>query len=430
MKKAALTLTICLVAMASGYAQSMDGIIAQPTHVIGKRINASGEVTSTLEADFTYSEDGKPERFSIPSYSLSTRYDFEGDYFRREMTWHQTGHPMLTEELQYTYEDGKVKTIEHLWSNVHPNKLWLYTYGDDGRLARVDYKLPLYDEDFYVHFLYEYENEGKTKIQNYWTSYPSEGSILRQKNVYQYDDEYHLLTTVIENYNLEGELTSSTLDIHTYTPSGKLDTQITQTLTDGEWVNTSLLHYVYDDAERVVEQQNGIWSVENGDWNINHKVVFEMSEDGSVYIVSFYKKNGDEWVWDVFNNQTIFFGSALANQQRTMRFYQEEEHNGVGNINQFEISLIYTDEPIYLDVEEIGKTKCRVFPNPGRNNLMVEAPIEDAVIRIYNLQGQLMKAYPFDFKTTINTESWSTGMYLWEIWFNNHKQASGKWIKE
>lgn len=113
MKKSILTLISAFIAFGMGYAQNTDGVIAQPTHVIGKRINASGEVTMTLESDFTYYEDGKPHTFAIPDYELSTTYRFEEDYFSRERTWHNSGHPELEENLSYTYEDGKVKTIQH-----------------------------------------------------------------------------------------------------------------------------------------------------------------------------------------------------------------------------------------------------------------------------------------------------------------------------
>ena len=432
MKKSLLTLILCTVVMGIGYAQFTDGIIAQPTHVVGMRINASGEVTATLESNFTYYENGKPRTFAIPDYALSTTYKYEGDYFIRESSSHDAGHPQLHEDLMYTYEGDKVKTIEHCWSHGYDYPdYWEYTYGEDGRLARKDYMngIPGLDE-FYEHYLYEYEDGGKTKIQNYWTSWPTEGMRLRQTTIYQYDDEYLLLTKHTENYNANGELTNSTLDTYSYTASGKQETQITQTLTEDEWVNTSIMRYVYDDNEQVVEQQNGSWSTENGEWNINRRVVFELSDDGTTYTVSFYKKNGEDWVWDVFNNQTIFFGSALANQQRTMRFYQKEEYNGLGNINQFEITLFYTEEPIYWDLDDSSLDKCNVYPNPGRDILRVVAPTEDAVIRLYNLQGQRVMARPFDFSTEINAEALPSGMYLWEIWHNSQKEACGKWVKE
>ena len=431
MKKSFLTIIIAVMAISAGHAQISDGIIAQPTHIIGKQINAEGEVTRTLEADFTYDEDGRPSSFEIPDYEMYTRYIIINGYLNKESTSHNNGHPMLDEDLTYTYEEGKIKTIEHSWSHGYDlTQFWEYSYRHDGRVDRKDYNTDYPFADFLHHFIYEYGNDGKTKTENYWTSLPSQGMKLRQKTVYQYDDEYNLLSRRIEDYSLEGELTDSSIDTYTYTPSGKLDTQVTQILTDGEWVNNHIMHYVYGDNEEVLEQQDGSWSAENGEWDINRKVVFELSEDGTTYTVSFYKKDSEEWVWDVFNNQTILFGSALKNQQRTMRFYQDEIYNGMGRINQFEITLIYTNEPVYMGANENSLANCSIYPNPGSDNLKVEATVEDAVIRFYNLQGQLITARPFDFSTEISAEDWPSGIYLWEIWHDNCKEANGKWIKK
>ncbi len=364
MKKIILSLVLTIMAIIVSHAQVKEVMIAQPTHVVGKRINANGEVTMTLESNFTYYEDGKPHTFEIPDYNLSTTYSFNDDYLNNESTWHDQGHPIIHEQIVYTYEDDKIKTTQHYWSNVNPSQLWVYTYGDDGRLSRVDYKDDL-ESDSHTHIIYEYENDGKTKIENHWTSWPMEGMLLRQKNVYQYDDEYNLHTRKIEKFSIEGSLLNSTLDTYTYTASGKLETQITQFLADSVWVNNHIMHYVYDPYEKVLEQQDGSWSTETQDWDINHKVVFGYSDDGTNIIVSFYKKSGEEWVWDVFNNQTILFGSALKNQQRTLRFYKEEVYNGNGNINQFEITLTNTPEPVYMDTEEKERLACTLYPNPA-----------------------------------------------------------------
>ena len=99
-----------------GFAQNE---FAQPTHVVGKRINANGEVTMTLESNFTYYEDGKPHTFEIPDYNLSTTYSFNDDHLNNESTWHDQGHPILHEQIVYTYEDDKIKTTQHYWSNVN-----------------------------------------------------------------------------------------------------------------------------------------------------------------------------------------------------------------------------------------------------------------------------------------------------------------------
>lgn len=432
MKKFALTLISAFMAFGVGHAQNPEGLIAQPTHIIGKRINADGEVTKTIEADFTYYDDGKPRQFTIPDYQLTTYYAFEGDYLSYESTNHDAGYPQLNESISYTYEGDKVKTTMHTWSHGYEYpECWYYSYGEDGRLARKDYLHGIPEiEEPHEHYLYEYENDGKTKIQNYWTSWPNQGMKLLQTAVYQYDDEYNLISRHVEDYSDNGELTGSTLDTYSYTPSGQLEAQITMSPQNGEWVNKNIMHYIYDDTDRVVEQLYGEWSAENGEWDINRKVTFELSDDGVTYTVAFYSKNDDEWGRGVFGGQTIFFGSALANQQRTMRFYRNEEYNGLGLINEFEITLVYTEEPNYLDVSSDKVSAICVYPNPGKGNLKVEAHTEDAVIRLYNQQGQLMTARPFDFSAEISTEGWPSGMYLWEVWHENQKEASGKWVKE
>ena len=113
-----------------------------------------------------------------------------------------------------------------------------------------------------------------------------------------------------------------------------------------------------------------------------------------------------------------------------MKFFQDEYCNGEGRINQFEMTLVYTVEPEYMSTNDNSVTQCSIYPNPGSDNVKVAAPLEDAVIRFYNLQGQLMLARPFDFNTEISSESWPSGMYLWEIWHDNNKEAAGKWIKK
>ena len=103
---------------------------------------------------------------------------------------------------------------------------------------------------------------------------------------------------------------------------------------------------------------------------------------------------------------------------------------GFARINQFEITLVEMNRPTYWNVKESQDLSCGVYPNPGHANLYVDAPIENAVIRIYNLQGQLLQVKSFDFRTEINSESWPSGMYVWEIWHDNKREAKGKWVKE
>ena len=71
-----------------------------------------------------------------------------------------------------------------------------------------------------------------------------------------------------------------------------------------------------------------------------------------------------------------------------------------------------------------------VQPNPGNGQVRIEAPTEDCVVRFYDLNGRLILAKPFDFATDVDTDHWTPGLYLWEIWNGTQHQASGKWVKE
>lgn len=421
-------LFVSLLSINAAIAQTSKDFIFQPTHIIGKRINSLGEVTKTLESDFSYAESGKVYSYVFPEFAISTTFTYEGDFLTQERTRHTGGYPLFYETLSYTYENGKVKTISHCWDQMNSNEYWQYDYNENGRLRQKDYKEG--EGDFHQHYLYEYSNNGTTKIESFWTSWLNEGMLLKKRTTYQYDEEYRLLTVLIENYNANGEMTSNTRTTYSYTQTGKEESETTQTLIDGEWVNSTIQRYIYNDFDWIIEQQNGSWQQNDNEWNITRKINFELSEDGQTCFISFYKKSDEEWVWDMFNNQDILLNPLLKIQQRTLRFYVYEEMSGAGRINQFEISLEQTTEPVYLDTEEKGQGKCAVFPNPGNEKVNVLAPIEDAVIRFYSMQGKMIHARPFDFQVEVDTQSWPVGIYFWEIYQKNQRIATGKWIKE
>ena len=103
---------------------------------------------------------------------------------------------------------------------------------------------------------------------------------------------------------------------------------------------------------------------------------------------------------------------------------------GHGNINQLEFSMELMNQPVYLDIEDQSGLPFKLYPNPGRDNVTVKAPVENAVVRFYDMQGRLLHAQPFDFQTDIHAGSWAPGIYLWEIWDGPNRAATGKWIKE
>ncbi|MBQ6771028.1 MAG: T9SS type A sorting domain-containing protein [Bacteroidales bacterium] len=428
MKKVIITTIMGMLLACMAQAQPCSQI-AQPTHVVGKRINADGEVTREFVSNFTYAEDGKLTRYRFPEYNIDGRFEYSGDTLTREYIVHGEGYHLQTESTRYTYENGRIKLIRicDLWDDCEQ---WQYTYDEYGRIALKQWKYDDHD-DYHEHWTYEYENGGRTRIESYWTSWDLDGSwVLRQRKTNTYDEDYKTVTVLTENYSTDGELTSTKLITCHYTEDGRLLDNVHQTLVDGEWVNTAIVQIGYDEAGRRSEQLSGTWDAESGDWNFTKKDTYETSEDGLTYTVSFYKKSGDEWVWDKFNKQTVLFGSNLRLQQKMLNYMAWHELYGDAAVNQIEFTLEYTEEPTYMGADERQGLAISVFPNPGNNRMTVQAPIENAVVRIYDLQGKMVLARHFDFSTEIGTEGWPSGMYLWEIWDGNQKEASGKWIKE
>ncbi len=174
---------------------------------------------------------------------------------------------------------------------------------------------------------------------------------------------------------------------------------------------------------------SGSWSETSQAWEEERKAVYEYDDAGMKEVVSFYNKSVEEWIRDKFTNHPLFINPAEKWQQNSMRFYYYETYFHEGNVNQFEIRYIYTEAPVYLSEPENKEHVTGVFPNPGTDHVKVSAGVDNAVVRFYDLQGRLRDARPFDFSTTINAGGWPAGVYLWEIWRDDQKLGSGKWVK-
>lgn len=428
MKRSILILVISVLMAGTAYAHLLDDTLAQPNHIIGRVINVSEEVTQTYEADFGYNSENMLTSYDFPDRNLNTQFIYTNNYLTNVHTQYSGFGEQYDVSCVYIYENGLLQReqnieIEYTYDNRH-YVYTNYTYNEDGRLELKEDSVGF---GLRHRWLYEYENDGKSMIVTYYSKFNGYYH-LGTVSTFHYDDNYMLQEVLVEDYcdhannHYETEPVEITKKTYFYTEEGNLSTEISQILADSVWANTKIHNNIYDENGTIAEQQDGVWSDEIDDWDINKKVIHEFSSVDMTYMVSFYKKNGDDWELDVFRGQKLFFDPELKWQQKEMeRFWP---------VNQIEFTMTFTESPIYLTVVENRPSSICVYPNPGSDKLNVVSPIENCIIRLYNLQGQLIKACPFDFATEISTENLPSGIYLWEIWNGSQKGANGKWVKE
>ena len=248
---------------------------AFPDHVIGRKIDTSGQITNEYPSDFIYEENGEMIQFTLPSFDVTTTYTF-ADYPTmpsRIITHHNhnAGHPMYTDEYQYTYENNRIKHLETTTGVQHIQASFDYFYDESWHLTKTEQTTTIVYPYFWRLHLFEYENNYRTKIDVNYESYDNVNFVCANKTTKHYNERQQLLSTQTDTYNSAGDTTSMTLQTYTYTPHNKTDHIITQSLANGEWVNSSIAQYVYDNKNRVVEYQTGSWSSENQDWNITNR---------------------------------------------------------------------------------------------------------------------------------------------------------------
>ncbi len=424
-KKTFITMLLVAFAVCDALAATNDSIM-QPTNVVCRVFNTDGTLKREIGSVFSYSSDGKLSRYEIPDYALTANYTYSLGQMICQHTWHQGGWPMFDESLNYSYEDGRVTYISHVWGQMNENEYWLYTYDDDGRLKEKDYKAG--EGEYTDFYFYEYAGDG-TRVEYYCVG---DGTTLRKKTTSGYDEEHRLASVQTDTYDGNGGLTSSVLKTYTYNAWGKQEEVVTMTSAEsGEWVNTSVMRYVYDDTGGVAERQDGVWSAADGEWDITKKVNFETSGDGTTYTVSFYKKVNGEWVWDEFANQTVLFEPELSWQQKALHYLVYEDMNGCAHVNQFEFKMELTKDPEYTDVTESEASATRIYPNPasGSISVSVNSGAEIESVSLFDISGRLVKAQQSGFGS-IDISCLATGMYVMKVTLDDGKVFEEKIVKK
>ncbi len=138
--------------------ENLNDSIIQPGQVIGRHLDAAGNIDNELTSQFSYHENGKVKKFDFPDYVLSTSFHYDGDFMKKEFTYHRAGYPEVEECLDYDYDEkGLLVSMSHTWSLMESNQYWSYQYNGEGRLVRKE----LGDgHDTWEFWLYDYEEDG------------------------------------------------------------------------------------------------------------------------------------------------------------------------------------------------------------------------------------------------------------------------------
>lgn len=436
MKSIISTLFICILAMGSSFARSLNDSIAQPSHVTLIRHDASGEVLSSSYADFGYYNEGKLKTFNYAYGGPGKTYYYDGNFLKELRIKHGTEHPVYFDAFHYSYENDKLSSIYHEPDEYGITHSYRYCFHYDayGRLERKEqfdyYNYYFNDIDsLWSYWTYEYLDNGKTRKETEYQYAYSDGYQLISIETYRYDDDYRLISI-----QKDSETSPLTLTTYTYTHDGEVESETKQNWEDGQWVNASKFVNIFDYDCRIEEHQMGEWS--GDEWNLNKKALYVYDANGLCKNISIFRETEETMLaWD-YEDDTLFydyqpFKNSISIFNNPLLSMQEKDlHECCGSYNEMEIEYVYTEIPTYNSVEEKDNEACKVYPNPGNGSVTITAPSERSVIRFYDLQGRLVHAQLFDFQTNVNTTDWKPGIYLWEIWQDTQKAASGKWVKQ
>jgi hypothetical protein len=83
------------------------------------------------------------------------------------------------------------------------------------------------------------------------------------------------------------------------------------------------------------------------------------------------------------------------------------------------------------EAHDAGFAVAVAYPNPGKDVLNIRTGLKDARVEVYDMSGRMVYRQEItDSITPINTTSWPSGTYIWEVISNGKEAESGKWIKE
>lgn len=434
MKKAFLIPVFVLMMALVSFAQSYTELMLQPKHVTARKINPSGETTTEYTADFFYGSDGKLLAFSFPTWNMNTSFQYDDSNLTLASTSHTGCDLYYFDSYQFIYDGDLLMSEKHLWDYMNADECYDYYYNDYGRLIRKQRVDPITGPQGY--WEYEYDDTLWTKTSYLHGQYVNPESMwswgILQITYYQYDEAYTLLseqTDVIDPNS--GETTKSDRILYAYTPSGRLESVIKQTFTDGVWINNNLELCVFDDNGNLVEQHFGQWSDELNDWNITFKIVHSFDESTMLYTLSFFKKSSNDWIWGAFGYQTLFFEPELTWQQKCLEQMIYDDCQTPTMMAQIELTMEYTPKPSYMAIDESNDNEFfSISPVPSTGVFFVTGENLKHIDIFDALGKQVASLSTQGNQTSIDLSQQPAGIYFVNVTDNNGRKHAKKIIKQ
>lgn len=87
----------------------------------------------------------------------------------------------------------------------------------------------------------------------------------------------------------------------------------------------------------------------------------------------------------------------------------------------------------FNSIEEAHDNGLKVafaYPNPGNNVLNIRTALQNAHLEVYDTNGKLICNQEItDIITTLDTECWPSGTYIWKVVSDGKEAEAGKWVK-
>jgi hypothetical protein len=125
------------------------------------------------------------------------------------------------------------------------------------------------------------------------------------------------------------------------------------------------------------------------------------------------------------------FGITATNDGGVLLVFSSVNLN---NIDQHWTTVTKFPAQAFEGVEEAHDNGLKVaiaYPNPGKDVLNIRTGLKDARVEVYDMNGRMVYGQEItENVTSINAESWPSGVYFWKVIVEGKEAEVGKWIKE